>query len=247
MAVNTWSDISQDPNQPEVLSYRIQELARARKRQLIGNRIAHIQGLVKGKDVLDIGVVEHFRASSAADTWLHQHVRAAARTCLGMDILADEVKSLCDRGYQVVTHDITSGPLDAQFDVIVVGDVIEHLNNPSALFKNAAPMLRAGGRLVVSTPNPWYANAILKNLFEGAPFTDSADHVTWFDAGTLCELANRFGLQLDSYAGVRAESSGTWRSRLLLKLTPVLVAAGLRPEVFAKTMLYEFTPKLHRA
>lgn len=244
MMADTWSDISKDPNCPEVLSYRAEMLARARQRQLIDNRIAHICQLAKGKHVLDIGVVEHFRESSAVDTWLHKHVREASASCLGMDILEDEVKSLNQRGYNVVAHDITAAPLNEQFDLIVVGDVIEHLNNPSSLFKHAAQMLRPGGRLLVSTPNPWYANAILKNLFEGQPFTDSADHVAWFDAGTLCELANRFDLALNRYAGVRAESSGSWKSALFMKLTPFLIALGLRPEVFAKTMMYEFTPKV---
>lgn len=244
MMVDTWSDISKDPNCPQVLSHRTEQLARARYAKLIDNRIAYICQLAKGKHVLDIGVVEHFRASSAVDTWLHKHVSEAAASCLGMDILEDEVKSLNERGYKVVAHDITSAPLNEQFDLVVVGDVIEHLNNPSSLFKHAAQMLRPGGRLVVSTPNPWYANAILKNLFEGKPFTDSADHVAWFDAGTLCELANRFDLALSKYAGIKAESSGSSKSGLFMKLAPVLISLGFRPEVFAKTMIYEFTPKV---
>lgn len=242
MMAKSWSEISSDPNCPEVLSYRTEELARARRPQLIDNRIAHIRHTVAGKKVLDIGVVEHFRASSDADTWLHKHVREAAASCLGVDILEDEVKSLVARGYNVVAHDITTSALNERFDVIVVGDVIEHLNNPSSLFKHAAQMLNPGGRLLISTPNPWYANAILKNLFDGKPFTDSADHVAWFDAGTLCELAHRFGLALDRYAGVKADASPTWRSGMFMKLAPVLTGLlGLRPEVFAKTMIFEFT------
>lgn len=83
---------------------------------------------------------------------------------------------------------------------------------------------------------------ILKNLFEGKPFTDSVDHVTWFDAGTLCELAARNGLHLDCFAGVlvKIKKSSTARSKLLFKISPLLIKLGIRPEFFAKTMVYEF-------
>ena len=241
MAVQAWHQISEDPNAPEVKAYRAAQLARARSKQLIDDRIRYICGVVRGKDTLDIGVVEHFRDSSASEIWLHRHVRDAARSCLGMDILESEVESLRERGFDVICHDITTSPLDRDFDVIVVGDVIEHLNSPAALFENAAQMLRPPGRLVISTPNPWYANAILKNVFDGQPFTDSADHVAWFDAGTLCELANRSGLLLDRYAGVRIGATiTTTKSRLFANASPALIRAGVRPEVFAKTMIYEF-------
>jgi 2-polyprenyl-3-methyl-5-hydroxy-6-metoxy-1,4-benzoquinol methylase len=213
----------------------------ARGEKLIKNRVSYITDRAKDKKVLDIGVVEHFRESSSLSTWLHQHVASAARSCLGIDILSKEIDLLRERGYNVKVHDITASPLDQKFELIIVGDVVEHLNNPAALFSSAASMLEMNGRLLISTPNPWYANAILKNVFEGPPFTDSADHVTWFDAGTMCELGSRNGLVLDHYCGVEADRSGTVLSALFYKLTPLFIKIGFRPEVFAKTMIYEFT------
>ena len=121
----------------------------------------------------------------------------------------------------------------------MIGDVIEHLGNPFAFFSNATKMLNSGGRIVLTAPNPWYSNVIVKNVFEGNPFTDSADHVAWFDAGTFCELAARSGLMLDRYAGVMANWSSI-RSALFLRLAPILINLGIRSEVFAKTIIYEF-------
>ena len=242
--MKSWSEISADPNSPEVLTHRKSELAKARNLKLIADRVAYICDVVRAKDVLDIGVVEHFRNSSTVDTWLHKHVKTAAASCLGIDILASEVDSLRQRGFDVIVHDITKAPLDRQFEIIVVGDVIEHLNDASGLFIHAAQMLRPSGLLLLTTPNPRYVNAIVKNLFEGTPFTDSADHVAWFDASTLCELASRSGLVLRRYSGVKANSSRTFKSRLLSSLTPTLIRLGIRPELFAKTMIYEFTPQV---
>lgn len=147
---------------------------------------------------------------------------------------------LREQGFNIQLHDITESPLDQKFELIIVGDVVEHLDNPAALFRNVAAMLEKSGRLLISTPNPFYANAILKNVFEGQPFTDSADHVAWFDAGTLCELASRNGLVLKRYFGVKAERSTSVKSALFFKMASLLIKIGIRPEVFAKTMIYEF-------
>lgn len=77
-------------------------------------------------------------------------------------------------------------------------------------------------------------------MFEGLPFTDSADHAAWFDAGTLFELASRNGLALKHYYGVRADKSGNFNSALFFKMASLFIKIGIRPEVFAKTMIYEF-------
>jgi 2-polyprenyl-3-methyl-5-hydroxy-6-metoxy-1,4-benzoquinol methylase len=239
-ASSRWSDISRDPNSPEVLLFRRNALAQTRHWTLIDNRTAYLCALASGKNVLDIGIVEHMLESSKTDEWLHKHISKASKDCLGIDILAKEIEVLRDRGYNVLAHDITTGPLDRKFELIVVGDVIEHLDNPSALFRNVAQMLAPTGRLVVSTPNPWYGNAIIKNVFDGKPFTDSADHVAWFDAGTLCEMASRNGLLLERYAGVREGRSSSFLSSLFFTIAPLLMYCGIRREIFAKTMIYEF-------
>jgi len=237
--IRFWKDISSDPNSPQVLVYRTDLLTKARRKELISNRAAYICSLAQGKEVLDIGVVDHFGGSSDRTDWLHGKICLYAKTCLGVDILEDDVRALQYKGYNVIVWDITREPLSQTFDLIVIGDVIEHLGNPLDFFSNAAKMLSSGGRIVLTTPNPWYANVIIKNLFAGNPFTDSADHLVWFDAGTLCELAARSGLVLDRYAGVMANWSSI-RSALFLRSASILINLGIRSEVFAKTIIYEF-------
>ena len=240
MVASIWKDVSPDPNSPEVLRFRTNTLVKARRSELITDRIAYICALASDKNVLDIGVVDHFSASSERAEWLHGHLCNYAVSCLGVDILEDEIQLLRDKSYNVLSWDITQGPLARTFDLIVIGDVVEHLGHPSALFSSVARMLSPGGRIVLTTPNPWYANAIIKNVFEGLPFTDNADHVAWFDAGTLCELAARNGLHLDRYAGVMTKKASTARASLFFTLSPFLIKLGIRPEFFAKTMVFEF-------
>lgn len=241
-----WSEISADPNSSEVLDFRAINLAIARSRQLIPDRIAYLCNLASEKNVLDIGIVEHFSASSDRKSWLHGELCKYASTCLGVDILEKEIQALCDKGYKAIVWDATKFPLSQKFDLIVIGDVIEHVGNPSALFANVSEMLNPGGRIVVTTPNPWYANAIFKNIFEGRPFTDSVDHVAWFDPGTLYEISARNGLILDKYSGVMTKKSLSTKSRFFFSIAPFLLKIGIRQEFFAKTMLYEFVLPAHR-
>jgi SAM-dependent methyltransferase len=234
-----WRKLSKDPNSPAVLAFRRSALADAREAYWIEDRCQYISHLARGKKVLDIGVVEHFTDAAQKYEWLHAHLSGVASSCLGVDILEDEIHELRKLGYHVRCFDVAQKSLDETFNVIVIGDVIEHVGNPGALIKNAANMLETGGRLVVTTPNPWYLNPVLKNIFGGKPFSDSADHVTWFDPSTMLEIAQRAGLKLDSYAGIKMRRSGTLLSNIVIKLAPLLVAIGIKRELFAKSILYE--------
>lgn len=43
---------------------------------------------------------------------------------------------------------------DEKFDILVSSEVIEHLENPRNFFRESFKMLKAGGHLIFSTPNP---------------------------------------------------------------------------------------------
>ncbi len=70
--------------------------------------------------------------------------------------------------------DLSSGiPLDDQFDVIVAGEIIEHLPDPDLLVNECRRLLRPGGALVVTTPNlAWWVNRILLPLGIQPMFTE---------------------------------------------------------------------------
>jgi 2-polyprenyl-3-methyl-5-hydroxy-6-metoxy-1,4-benzoquinol methylase len=155
-----------------------------------------------------------------------------------------EVKLLKQEGFNLQVLDVTKNTLLQKFDLVVCGEIIEHVGNPLALFENVCKMLKDDGIFVLSTPNPWYANVVLKNTFRSLPFTESADHVAWFDSGTLCELASRSGLQLDKYSGVKANRTSTIRSKLFFLFSPLLIKIGIKQEFFAKTIVYEFSRTL---
>lgn len=51
------------------------------------------------------------------------------------------------------------------FDTILAGEVIEHLEQPIQFLRDCRRLLKPGGLLVFSTPNPYYPPIILLNWF----------------------------------------------------------------------------------
>lgn len=235
-----WQSYSSDPNAPEVGQLRRQALRRARTGLLLADRTGYLCGLVNGKSVLDVGVVEHTGDAASSPAWLHAHLRRHAAACLGVDVLEADLAALRDQGYDVACVDLTRERLPRQFDVIIGGEVLEHLDAPGPFMRNCAAMLKPGGRLAITAPNPWYANPILKNCFSRSTFVDSADHVAWYDASVLYELGQRSGLQLERFTGVGGAHPRTAAGRLFFALRPLLMGLGIRAELFAKTIIYEF-------
>jgi SAM-dependent methyltransferase len=237
--VSRWKDLSQDPNSLEAKAYRAASVEETAARSLIQSRVGYICELADGKDILDVGVVEHVVEAADSETWLHGKLRARARTCLGVDILEEGIRRLRDRGFDVVCADLTQGPLDRTFDLIVCGEVLEHLPAPQVLVSNLARMLRAGGRIAVTAPNPWYLNTALKAILGRHPYPDSADHVCWFDPATIAELAERAGLKLARWTGVEDWNPRTFKARVLFSSRSLLTAMGVNPVAFSKTLFYE--------
>jgi hypothetical protein len=81
---------------------------------------------------------------------------------------------------------------------------------------------------------------IIKNIFNNKVFTDSVDHICWYDASTIYELGKRAGLMLDVYSGIIANNTATFKSKLFRKLTPLLIKLGFNSNIFCKTIIYEF-------
>jgi SAM-dependent methyltransferase len=234
-----WTAISRDPNDAAVLRWRNQLLASTR-RAPVTRRLDHLRELARGRQVLDVGVVEHFVENQRNDTWLHGQLVEVAASCRGIDILADDVATLREKGYDVEVHDLTAGPTADRYELVVMGDIIEHLGAPEPFLANVRECLRPNGRLVVTTPNPYMLHRAVKSLRGGFP--DSVDHAVLLGPGNMVELAQRCGLRLDAWRGVRLKDLPGWRNRATAFLRRALVAVGFAEEIACDTMIYEFVP-----
>ena len=198
---NRWHDVTSDPNSPLVLVRRARVL-KAAWRPPIANRGSFIEARCRGRDVLDIGCVAHSVERMSSPTWLHGRIAAVARRCIGVDVVATGIEEMRNQGYDVVLHDLTTGPGPIAelglFDVIVAGEFIEHVESLDSLFKLACTALADDGQMILTTPNP-YAPARVRAGQMGIVW-ENVDHVMYAFPSGIAELCERHGLRLSEAA-----------------------------------------------
>ena len=198
----SWRDHAKIPNGPNALTYRHAQLSKAAS-SFKGSRITVVRSFARDKKVLDLGCVSHHYNFSRSK-WLHQHVVEVAAECVGADYDEAGIKELKEAGYNVVHADVTGdisvlrerGP----FDVVIAGEIIEHLPFPLALLTAAREVLKPGGELIVTTPNP-YAPHRVRMGATGRTW-ENADHVFYCFPSGMAEMADRCGLELTRYGTV---------------------------------------------
>lgn len=201
-----WTDVSPNPNSVQALNYRRAQLNEAFTDFRGQSRIDVLLSIVKGRKVLDLGAVDHFASAANSPEWLHQHIARAADEALAADIDEGGVRELERRGYKAIQLDVSEGPARlrtvAPFDVVVAGELIEHLDRPLDLFRLSAEVLSPTGKLVITTPNPyspWRARA-----GQLGAVWENVDHLTYAFPSGISELADRAGLRLATYGSVGA-------------------------------------------
>lgn len=94
-------------------------------------------------------------------------------------------------GLTVLHDDLMTAPLpSAAFDAIVLGDVIEHLPDPSAGLERIASLLAPGGALVLMLPD---AGSHLARLLGRRWWSVLPTHVQYFTRASLTRLLERQG------------------------------------------------------
>ncbi len=189
--IKRWFEISQDPNSKQSNQWRRERLMSARSPKLLAVVLNNTLGYGNWKRCFRYRCCRaHARRDSESEL-AHRHLAKTAKSCLGVDVLSEEVEYLNSLGFNVVCLDLTRETLPQKFDLVVCGDVVEHLDAPGPFLSSISKLLRPGGKLVITVPNPWYINNLLKTFLNGSPLVDSVDHVSWQDASTLCELGER--------------------------------------------------------
>ncbi len=161
-------------------------------------RSSFVAELAKGKRVLDIGCVNHTLSTRQAEHWLHGILREKAAYLVGLDYEKDQVEVLRREGFNVVCADATNFDLGEQFDLIVAGEIIEHLTCPGALLDCAKRHLARRGRLVLTCPNANNILYFLENCLMGRE-QDNTDHTCLFTPTTMSVLLRKCGYRAVSF------------------------------------------------
>jgi SAM-dependent methyltransferase len=194
-----WTRISDDPNHRQAKAEARALLPRLRQVHTDTDLTGFVERAAHGRRVLDIGVVSHSARYFDEAGWRHGRIAKAAGYCVGLDILAPLVDELNARGFNVRCVDATSdADLGERFDLVFIGDVMEHVDNPSALLHFAKRHLAPGGRILAATPNP-FSRKFVRQFFKQGVVVVNLDHLAWFTPTMALEIARRIDLTMTAY------------------------------------------------
>jgi 2-polyprenyl-3-methyl-5-hydroxy-6-metoxy-1,4-benzoquinol methylase len=117
-----------------------------KQRPLSGHQ--QLLALVPGRSrVLDVG---------CSTGYLARPLAGRGSTVVGIELEAEAAEVAREVCEEVLVGDVETIELpfpEGSFDVVLCGDIIEHLRDPRRFFERVHPLLRRDGRLVLSTPN----------------------------------------------------------------------------------------------
>jgi 2-polyprenyl-3-methyl-5-hydroxy-6-metoxy-1,4-benzoquinol methylase len=146
--------------------------------------------LQRGKTILDVGFAEN------PNPYLKGKI-------YGLDML--RVKKPKNY-YRTIVFNLNQGQLPFNkptFDIVLLGDVIEHVENPSLLLRESNRVLKTGKTLVVSTPhaNHWFTT--IHNWF--LPFVkdhDDHQHLSNWPKLDMIRLLRLNGFEVEQITGL---------------------------------------------
>ena len=184
---------------------------------------------------------------------LAERARALGHTVTGVDFI--EHPGVRDRVDEFHRADLERGiPKEAgeDFDLVIAGDVIEHLTDPRAALEHMRQVLRPDGQVLLSVPNVghWYPRtrvALGRFGYDRRGILDET-HLRFFTRRTLVRMVRQAGFDvLEQRAtglplGAVTPGEGGGR-RALRRVDAGLVAA--RPTLFGYQHVLRLTPHAH--
>jgi glycosyltransferase involved in cell wall biosynthesis len=176
---------------------------------------------------------------------LSERMRDLGHYVVGIDLLDHEgVKERTDEFHRANLDEGLPPSLEGQFDVIVCGDVLEHVRRPEALLNELGSRIDQRGRLIASVPNfgHWYPRmrtTIGRFDYDQRGILDE-DHVRFFTRRSFQSLCAR-----TKWTVVRRRTTGVPVELLAngrLARAAETVERGARsvwPTLFAYQLLYE--------
>ena len=158
-----------------------------------GDILALIEG--RGLKVLEVGC-------GSGSTLLHAKSSGIAAKIVGVEYVPEVAKMAQQRGVKsIYTGDFSLAAKailkkEGKFDVIIFGDVLEHMIDPWAAVAQAKSLLADGGQVVASVPNFRYWR-VMYNVFLRGDFRYTSDgimdktHLRFFCRKNIMEMIGR--------------------------------------------------------
>jgi len=158
-----------------------------------------IASYVRGKKVLDIGSVgqdmafmsgalTHKSGDQSQKYSLWNLINDEAKSVVGIDTEAPPLAAVGTDNHAIVRGNMEEYQFGHTFEIVVAGDVLEHVSNQGRFLENIHNHLASEGRLVLTTPNAKWLTVF---------FRPNETHTLWHDRFTLTHALERAGLVVE--------------------------------------------------
>lgn len=160
----------------------------------------------------------------------------------GVEMSADAAalaRQRLDRVIQGDAEALTDAEFGGPFDLVVMGDVLEHLHDPEGMLARLHGLLVSDGALVMCVPNIAHWSALREVLSGRWPVADAGlfdrTHRRFFTRDSL--IACMEGAGFRPLKAIPRNFGGAEAARWIEALAPAIGALGLDPQVFRKRAL----------
>ena len=170
------------------------------------DRTEYLVESVRGRRVVHVGFVDSgcWDYHDRFDSWLHAHLDRSSSELVGLDLDEAGVQRAVEEGFPAHAVDCSDAEQVAALglepaEVVVAGEIIEHLDDSGSFLEGLHSLVQPGGRLIVTTPNAsglLNAGAAALAGYE----VNHPDHVTLYSCFTLTNLLERHGWRTDEVA-----------------------------------------------
>ncbi len=149
-----------------------------------------------------------------------------------LDEHAAKIASLFGQIYNIDLETLSNPEWRDKFDVIIMGDILEHIRDPWQTLANLYTILKTGGRIVISVPNIMHIsifNRLLQGIweYESEGILDST-HLRFFTQRTITTMLEEKGFHVESLA--YTQISITEEEKVLQKKLIPLLATDIKAE-----------------
>ena len=171
-------------------------------------RLDFIKRVSTGKRVLHLGCTNWPYTIEAMDggTLLHKDLAEVSPELYGFDYDQEGIDVLASKGYanlyRADLENLDEVELDTQFDVIIAGEMIEHLNNPGRFLQGIKRFMNRETRLVITTINAYSGMRFLVYGLRGQGGKLEPvhpDHVSYYSYSTLKLVLERHGFTIEKF------------------------------------------------
>lgn len=191
------------------------------------DRVKYLKDAARGKKVLHLGCTDYPFTEKviANEMLLHFELGKIASELYGFDFDERGIEILKNHGtenlFRADLEKLDEVSLDETFDVIIAGEMIEHLSNPGLFLRGIQRFMNPQTKLIITTINAYCGMRMFTYGFRGRGGANEPvhpDHVAYYSYSTLKVLVERHDLKIKKFAfyniGEEHRRFSPWKQRI---------------------------------